>query len=230
MALCSVNDCESTRAPVSVPVLSHFTVSAPQLAVLTLSEESHFTRKSFDPARARVPFVNLSRALLHVSTRETLDSLDWESPRRCTNDGTNLQIITHASGCSVVSVRASRVNVRSQPLSIEMVIVRDALGLTGTNQTSFPKRDEMLVPLLDKFSHTTLLCSRFAETPMAPQLCQRMSHYRVSSIRISDIIDAVVSDYGRYLTLTEFPLLPAETRQVRASSVRTEREQGDRID
>ena len=53
-----------------VPVLSRFTVVLPSslhFKRITL----HSVGESFDPARARVPFINLP--LLHVTTRETLN-------------------------------------------------------------------------------------------------------------------------------------------------------------
>ena len=158
MPLRSANDCE--RAPGAGVIAFHCKCS-PTIGVYTL-KESHFTRKSFDPARARVLFVNLPREryytfrLARHSTRLT----DWESPRRChQRRGQISGIITHASGCSMVSVRASRPVRTFVSNPIEMVIVHDAL----THRARI-KRDEMLDKFCSTSSHTRhSLCSRFVK-------------------------------------------------------------------
>lgn len=89
----------------------------------------------------------------------------------------------------------------------------------------------MLVLLLAKFSHATLVLA-FRQTRQGHRgnFANECPVTRLSSIRISDTIEHFARDYGRYLALTELPLLPAETRQVRANSVLNEKSKGDRTD
>lgn len=80
--------------------------------VYTLKNHTSLGRRIVQSSARASTLHNLLQTLLHISTRETLDWLDWESPWRCNSDRVNLRIITHASKCSVISVPVSRYKLR----------------------------------------------------------------------------------------------------------------------
>lgn len=109
--------------------------------VYTLKNHTSLGRRIVQSSARASTLHNLLQTLLRISTRETLDWLDWESPWRCNSDRVNLRIIT--SKCSVISVPVSR-KLRFPSLLSKFNCPQ--CWLTGES-TSFPAT--MFMPLLD---------------------------------------------------------------------------------